>query len=62
MRVGDKWFSWNKRNELMCGASKGGDVLQNLFSGELDHINCNYFELLDKQAQKTKKISKNKIK
>lgn len=52
MRVGVKWFLWNKQNELMCGAIKGEKVIHDLYSGELDHINCNFCELIDTQAQK----------
>lgn len=35
MKINDKWFTWNARNELVCGREKAETVLRELYGEEL---------------------------
>lgn len=52
MRIGDKWFSWNKDKNLVCGSSNGMVELQNLYGNNLGNISFNYKSIVDNINQK----------
>lgn len=48
LRVGEKWFYWNKDLQLMYNQQNAGDVLKTLYNSGLEHINFKYNDLLEK--------------
>lgn len=52
MRIGAKWFTWNKQHELTCGPLKGEDILKNLYDGEINSVSCSFYDLLKEINQK----------
>lgn len=48
LKIKDKWFAWNMKNELVCGNQKGEHALKTIYGDNLKTINCNnVFEEMD---------------
>lgn len=52
MKIGDKWFWWNKNKNLVCGTDDVTKVLENLFGQAFKSVNINYNEILTKLNSK----------
>lgn len=47
MRIGDKWFSWNRGKQFMSGKMDGCQILNQLYGNNLK-ISLNYFDIFEK--------------
>lgn len=48
LRINEKWFTWNRNNQLMCGSANGEEVIRGLFRENLNNINFEYKSILGK--------------
>lgn len=47
MRIGDKWFSWNREKQFMTGKMDGAPILNHMYGNNLN-VSLNYFDILNK--------------
>lgn len=48
LRIGDKWFYWNRNKELSCGRAAGVPLMEQIYGKSLATFDFNYYNLLRK--------------
>lgn len=48
LKIGDKWFMWDKHYNLKSGSEDGNKVLKKLYKNDITNIELNYDKILSK--------------